>query len=327
MHHPVSRWLDKRAQASNLLAIQESDGHDFDEVVPVAAQAGGLRVDHAAGLGEADDVAPFDSRVVCAFVRARRVASASDAPISLPAHACRVTPRLFRRLLLASRIHAHDLPACFFPTIRVIEEKPDTHRASGPGMRLAPRTRGKPWVRSVDVACPPDWPRAHREDRHARTIRVMTSGSSPLTRGKLGLSRAELGGLRLISAHAGKTGTSWSFCRPRPAHPRSRGENQVDGRITCAHSGSSPLTRGKRRSRRVIPTCLGLIPAHAGKTIRLRVPLSSRRAHPRSRGENAMAKGKISAEEGSSPLTRGKPVVVDTHIAGEGLIPAHAGKT
>ena len=185
MHHPVSRWLDKRAQASNLLAIQESDGHDFDEVVPVAAQAGGLRVDHAAGLGEADDVAPFDSRVVCAFVRARRVASASDAPISLPAHACRVTPRLFRRLLLASRIHAHDLPACFFPTIRVIEEKPDTHRASGPGMRLAPRARGKPWVRSVDVACPPRLaPRAQ-----GRPPCAHDSGNDQ----------------RLIPAHAGKT--------------------------------------------------------------------------------------------------------------------------
>ena len=268
MHHPVSRWLDKRAQASNLLAIQESDGHDFDEVVPVAAQAGGLRVDHAAGLGEADDVAPFDSRVVCAFVRARRVASASDAPISLPAHACRVTPRLFRRLLLASRIHAHDLPACFFPTIRVIEEKPDTHRASGPGMRLAPRARGKPWVRSVDVACPPDWPRAHREDRHARTIRVMTSGSSPLTRGKLGLSRAELGGLRLIPARAGKTGTSWSFCRPRPAHPRSRGENTRRVTDDLRERGSSPLARGKRWGRWMLGRRRRLIPARAGKTSR-----------------------------------------------------------
>ena len=255
------------------------------------------------------------------------MASASDAPISLPAHACRVTPRLFRRLLLASRIHAHDLPTCFFPTIRVIEEKPDTHRASGPGMRLAPRARGKPWVRSVDVACPPDWPRAHREDRHARTIRVMTSGSSPLTRGKLGLSRAELGGLRLISAHAGKTGTSWSFCRPRPAHPRSRGENQVDGRITCAHSGSSPLTRGKRRSRRVIPTCLGLIPAHAGKTTPQQGLHATPRAHPRSRGENTIKPLARERLQGSSPLTRGKPSPKWISPLGLRLIPAHAGKT
>ena len=72
-------------------------------------------------------------------------------------------------------------------------------------MRLAPRARGKPWVRSVDVACPPDWPRAHREDRHARTIRVMTSGSSPLTRGKPRLNKDCTQPLGLIPAHAGKT--------------------------------------------------------------------------------------------------------------------------
>ena len=286
MHHPVSRWLDKRAQASNLLAIQESDGHDFDEVVPVAAQAGGLRVDHAAGLGEADDVAPFDSRVVCAFVRARRVASASDAPISLPAHACRVTPRLFRRLLLASRIHAHDLPACFFPTIRVIEEKPDTHRASGPGMRLAPRARGKPWVRSVDVACPPDWPRAHREDRHARTIRVMTSGSSPLTRGKPGRWSDHLCAQRLIPAHAGKTYTVGGVSCKQGAHPRSRGENGVALGLEPLQAGSSPLTRGKRREVGGYVLRRGLIPAHAGKTSPRRSARPRRWAHPRSRGEN-----------------------------------------
>ena len=72
---------------------------------------------------------------------------------------------------------------------------------------------------------------------------------------------------------------------------------------------------------------LGLIPAHAGKTGRAGYAPWSRRAHPRSRGENT---GRVPFQVilmGSSPLTRGKhgqgPVPGHTH----GLIPAHAGKT
>ena len=52
-----------------------------------------------------------------------------------------------------------------------------------------------------------------------------------------------------------------------------------------------------------------------------------RPAHPRSRGENAMSQGQITAEEGSSPLTRGKPVLNVCAMLINRLIPAHAGKT
>ena len=51
------------------------------------------------------------------------------------------------------------------------------------------------------------------------------------------------------------------------------------------------------------------------------------RAHPRSRGENALAGALIFGERGSSPLTRGKPAVPLLVIYGVRLIPAHAGKT
>ena len=91
--------------------------------------------------------------------------------------------------------------------------------------------------------------------------------------------------------------------------------------------GSSPLTRGKRPTRQPRPPVRGLIPAHAGKT-----SLGGRRgagagAHPRSRGENMAPAQSIRDVPGSSPLTRGKPVL-DAGFGGEvGLIPAHAGKT
>ena len=70
----------------------------------------------------------------------------------------------------------------------------------------------------------------------------------------------------------------------------------------------------------------GLIPAHAGKTPS-GPPPSSARAHPRSRGENEAGDEKGSTFEGSSPLTRGKPVLGTGTALAHGLIPAHAGKT
>ena len=52
-----------------------------------------------------------------------------------------------------------------------------------------------------------------------------------------------------------------------------------------------------------------------------------RPAHPRSRGENVPSSSVKGNEAGSSPLTRGKPVVGGYGDLRSGLIPAHAGKT
>ena len=100
-------------------------------------------------------------------------------------------------------------------------------------------------------------------------------------------------------------------------------------------TGSSPLTRGKRPTRKPRPPIRGLIPAHAGKTRRHNYHQGSRWAHPRSRGENATRASAPSHEAGSSPLTRGKPAAVVMSRDWPGsprpqlprLIPAHAGKT
>ena len=50
-------------------------------------------------------------------------------------------------------------------------------------------------------------------------------------------------------------------------------------------------------------------------------------AHPRSRGENAANIDCVKAEDGSSPLTRGKRAGRAAGSTASGLIPAHAGKT
>ena len=94
-----------------------------------------------------------------------------------------------------------------------------------------------------------------------------------------------------------------------------------------ARIGSSPLTRGKPHLTVLQGRHDRLIPAHAGKTSPGGPASAALAAHPRSRGENALAQGQISAEEGSSPLTRGKRRHGQTVNAADGLIPAHAGKT
>ena len=76
---------------------------------------------------------------------------------------------------------------------------------------------------------------------------------------------------------------------------------------TSAAVGSSPLTRGKHPDDGADGRRMGLIPAHAGKTLPRDSFKCGRRAHPRSRGENAAPGSAL----GQYP----------------GLIPAHAGKT
>ena len=70
-----------------------------------------------------------------------------------------------------------------------------------------------------------------------------------------------------------------------------------------------------------------LIPAHAGKTYRMGIYLTTPEAHPRSRGENGVLCVVGSAVRGSSPLTRGKLGAESSHSFQRRLIPAHAGKT
>ena len=92
-------------------------------------------------------------------------------------------------------------------------------------------------------------------------------------------------------------------------------------------TGSSPLTRGKPFLVVGVRFRRGLIPAHAGKTLIAAAQRDSRRAHPRSRGENLSRLSMLYARAGSSPLTRGKPVPSPDGSERSGLIPAHAGKT
>ena len=179
-----------------------------------------------------------------------------------------------------------------------------SRRRSGSG--LIPAHAGKTQGLCTCHCHSPAHPRSRGENCVAVNVNSDLNGSSPLTRGKRLVCAACASVERLIPAHAGKTNPCREDAGPRPAHPRSRGENAAYFWMSLYVVGSSPLTRGKRHS----PYCRRppgrLIPAHAGKTASPTRRSPPTAAHPRSRGENSQAKTIPARGPGSSPLTRGK---------------------
>ena len=152
-------------------------------------------------------------------------------------------------------------------------------------------------------------------------------GSSPLTRGARRPLRRAAWADGLIPAHAGSTGKRPSRRTGSRAHPRSRGEHNLNNQEETMEQGSSPLTRGAPGSGRAGELAVGLIPAHAGSTPPFGVALLASWAHPRSRGEHALSRAVRDGIQGSSPLTRGAPLCPGCPLVSVGLIPAHAGST
>ena len=201
-----------------------------------------------------------------------------------------------------------------------------TRRARRP-KGLIPAHAGKTPVRTGRRRRGGAHPRSRGENMQAAMQLTRDNGSSPLTRGKLRASAPAVAGRRLIPAHAGKTAAWLDDLGVPGAHPRSRGENEATRRMRSWGLGSSPLTRGKPPGSLASTSRAWLIPAHAGKTTACSPASLTRRAHPRSRGENAALLGGCQAVRGSSPLTRGKHDGARHRRGAARLIPAHAGKT
>ena len=149
-----------------------------------------------------------------------------------------------------------------------------------------PRSRGETSTSGRRSTSWTAHPRSRGENPSRDRLARVSYGSSPLTRGKRAGEGFTSGVRGLIPAHAGKTRSGPECHATCRAHPRSRGENARGSRGRSAITGSSPLTRGKRRDHPASSRPLGLIPAHAGKTGCSSGRGSRRRAHPRSRGEN-----------------------------------------
>ena len=193
--------------------------------------------------------------------------------------------------------------------------------------RLIPAHAGKTVSPTSMFASAWAHPRSRGENSAVEARVLVDGGSSPLTRGKLVHLVGEVRRGRLIPAHAGKTKTDKPRGRVGTAHPRSRGENELECIAGQVVGGSSPLTRGKPPVPRYPTPRDGLIPAHAGKTEARRKRHPTTEAHPRSRGENLPSLEFMAIQLGSSPLTRGKLLGERLAVPVQGLIPAHAGKT
>ena len=144
--------------------------------------------------------------------------------------------------------------------------KPGRRRVSRRGRRLIPAHAGKTPARGLPSQTRAAHPRSRGENRMSAPATCSRAGSSPLTRGKLVHAEHLPAGVRLIPAHAGKTGCPESRSICSRAHPRSRGENSGMVVVPMVTSGSSPLTRGKPIRCQPQVQKVRLIPAHAGKT-------------------------------------------------------------
>ena len=150
-------------------------------------------------------------------------------------------------------------------------------------------------------------PRSRGADAGIRFTYRLPRGSSPLARGG-----------RHQRCHAR---------RKQGLIPARAGRTLEVPRGTIRASGSSPLARGGLRGRPRRRGRDGLIPARAGRTRSSGRPRSRTRAHPRSRGADRLRVAADPADEGSSPLARGRHHRHGPTPADVGLIPARAGRT
>ena len=152
-------------------------------------------------------------------------------------------------------------------------------------------------------------------------------GSSPHTRGAPQPASRRGDQHRIIPAYAGSTHHPSSRRTTTGDHPRIRGEHGIAKKSSPNINGSSPHTRGAPSSRRRSPGSIGIIPAYAGSTTGIYQSSAIMSDHPRIRGEHRGRGFFDHGRGGSSPHTRGAPVLLGIPASPIGIIPAYAGST
>ena len=173
----------------------------------------------------------------------------------------------------------------------------------------------------------PDHPRIRGE--HCQAILPVSSlaGSSPHTRGARLHNLIGDPGVRIIPAYAGSTPPNVRRYDSRQDHPRIRGEH-IDLRAAeDTTKGSSPHTRGALVLTGGHPPDKRIIPAYAGSTTMRSFLPGGAADHPRIRGEHRERPPRLVLLVGSSPHTRGAPMISMCGAGTRGIIPAYAGST
>ncbi len=179
------------------------------------------------------------------------------------------------------------------------------------GRRDHPRSRGEHLIVFSDLPDNDGIIPAHAGSTCGQQIFAPGPTDHPRSRGEHDTGRhLRHAAGRIIPAHAGSTCSNWRMAASARDHPRSRGEHSWNSSASGRRDGSSPLTRGA-------PGGLcggfggdGIIPAHAGSTAASAPPRAIEPDHPRSRGEHRDCFERFRVVGGSSPLTRGAPVLI-----------------
>ncbi len=135
----------------------------------------------------------------------------------------------------------------------------------------------------------------------------------------------KLAGVRNTPAYAGN-GLSRRHCGPCiREHPRLRGERGPIGVPVELKTGTPPPTRGTAAATAAGTQRLGNTPAYAGNGVTNTAGCSSRREHPRLRGErDSMSRPKL-LDLGTPPPTRGTVLCSVSAWDKSGNTPAYAG--
>ena len=152
---------------------------------------------------------------------------------------------------------------------------------------IIPAYAGSTTSGATRVKSTPDHPRIRGEHSRARWRSDGGRGSSPHTRGALGLVGCQIVLLGIIPAYAGSTVIVPHFRTTFGDHPRIRGEHDVYDMVTARGRGSSPHTRGAPLLRQAADQELRIIPAYAGSTGPGVFDPPRGRDHPRIRGEHS----------------------------------------
>jgi hypothetical protein len=155
----------------------------------------------------------------------------------------------------------------------------------------------------------------------------LTSGLSPLARGKLVRPQVIVIVPGPIPAGAGETKENCHVLRLCRAYPRWRGGNMLRYARRVPALGLSPLARGKPATACGSVGGVGPIPAGAGETSSAHPASGFAGAYPRWRGGNLFREKVYAYAQGLSPLARGKLPEYRKTKSGEGPIPAGAGET
>ncbi len=226
---------------------------------------------------------------------------------------------------MGSRPHPASASACSRGHPRGRGEQASSRGTGRACQGPSPRARGAAAARCAPPPAARGHPRGRGEQCSCTTRRSPSAGPSPRARGAAGGGILGLAKGGAIPAGAGSSPGPTPWCCSCRGHPRGRGEQITLCYRVLGIWGPSPLARGAVRLHRRARPGRRAIPAGAGSRPTRPPPTSSRRGHPRWRGEQLPEGATGTSELGPSPLARGAVVVGAVGRLAEGAIPAGAG--